>query len=62
MSEDVRSLCKSRYPGPCSRIYAADMVTVVETFDCTVWCPVLKRPIEEEEEDDADLVNDALSD
>lgn len=60
MSADVRALCKERYPGPCIRIYAPDMVTIVETSDCTVWCPALNRSLIAEESY-ADLVDDALA-
>lgn len=55
MSEDVRAECKRRFPGS-----APDMVTVIETSDCTVWCPALNRSLVAEESY-ANLVNDAGS-
>lgn len=57
---DVRAECKRRFPGPCIRVYAPDMVTVIETSDCTVWCPALNRSLVAEESY-ANLVNDAGS-
>ena len=50
MSEDVHALCKARWPGPCIRLVAADFKTVTETFDCVVWCALLNRRIEAEDE------------
>lgn len=43
----VRAECKARYGGPCIKIYASDMQTVVRTADCVVWCPLLNRRFEE---------------
>ena len=38
--------CKLRHGGvPCIKIYAADLVSVVGTMDCVVWCPVLGLPL-----------------
>ena len=44
----VREACKRRHgDGPCVRIYAADLSTVVETRDCAAWCPLLHKPVDE---------------
>jgi hypothetical protein len=52
MSDDVHALCRARYGGDsCVKIYAADMVSVVRTEDCTHWCPLLHRLIEEEHDE-----------
>lgn len=48
---DVHAECKRRYGGPCIKIYASDMQTVVRTADCVVWCPLLKRAFEEVPDD-----------
>jgi len=46
---DTLAECKAKHPGPCVRIMAADFKTVTETFDCVVWCPVLNRRIEDDD-------------
>ena len=47
---NVRAECKRRFgPGPCARIYASDLKTVLETFDCATWCAALQRRIEDDE-------------
>lgn len=59
-SDDVRALCKRRFGDePCSTVFNIKGEPV-DTKECADWCPLLGRRIEEEE-DDADLVNDALS-
>ena len=52
MKVSVRQICKLRFGHrPCIKIYAADLVTVTATYDCPDWCPVLKRRIEENDDD-----------
>lgn len=44
----VREECRRRHgDGPCVKIYAADMKTVVDTRDCGAWCPILHKPVDE---------------
>ena len=60
MSEDVRALCKARFGDePCSTVFNIKGEPI-DTKECADWCPLLGRRIEEEE--DADLGSDALSD
>jgi hypothetical protein len=44
----VAQECKRRNGGePCVKIYAADMVTVVQSHDCAAWCPLLQKPVDD---------------
>jgi hypothetical protein len=52
---DVRAECKRQFgDGPCARVYAADLKTVTDTYDCVHWCAALNRKIEEMNDGDAD--------
>lgn len=57
---DVRAECKRRFGNePCSTVFNAKGEP--DAKECADWCPLLRRRIEEED-DDADLVNDARDD
>jgi len=54
MSEDVHALCRASFPGPCIRVIGSDLKTVTQTLECVVWCPLLNRRIEAEDEGGVD--------
>lgn len=51
----VREECKRRFGDkPCIPIYAADMVTEVDRFECVDWCPMLSKRLDQEEPEGRD--------
>lgn len=49
-AEDVRAECRRRFGDvPCSNVLNAKG-EVIEWKDCTDWCPLLRRLIEEDED------------
>lgn len=50
-SDDVRAECKRRFGDePCSSVLNA-LGDVIDTRECTDWCPLLRRRIWIEEEE-----------
>jgi hypothetical protein len=45
----VAEECKRRHgEKPCIKYYAADMVTVTGGRDCTDWCPILRKRVDQQ--------------
>lgn len=44
----AREECRhQRGDEPCIKLYAADMATVTQTYECVEWCPLLQKRTDE---------------